>query len=279
VIANVGAELLLLRKRTGTWVLLAVWAALGTLFGYLFPYLSYRSGGFGPVRQPLNQLLPQNLVPNLVGSFPFYGGALVLVLGAMAIGSEFGWGTLKTLFTQRAGRLEVFASKMLALGIMLVPFVLTAFILGTVWGLLIAARENVAVEWPQLWPLLQGLAAAWFILAVWAALGVMLAVVTRGTALAIGIGVLYGLVIEGLLGGFANVLSWLKPVVEGLLRANAYSLVRPLSGASLSASAGAGPGFFPGPFVTSGQALLVLALYLAAFLLISAVVLARRDVV
>jgi ABC-2 type transport system permease protein len=258
--------------------LLAIWATLSTLFGYLFPYLSYRGGGFGPARQPLAQLLPQNLVPNLIGSFPFYGGALVLVLGALSFGSEFGWGTLKTLFTQRASRLEVFAAKIIALGVVLLPFVLAAFALGAVSGLLIAAREGVAVSRPQLWPLLQAFVAAWFILAVWAAFGALLAVLTRGTALAIGIGVLYALVVEGLLGGFASALSWLKPIVQGLLRANAYSLVRPLSGASIGSSAGAGPGFFSGPFVTSDQALLVLAAYLAAFVAIAAIVLVRRDV-
>ena len=41
-------------------------------------------------------------------------------------------------------------------------------------------------------------------MAVWAALGVLLGVLTRGTALAIGIGILYGLVIEGLLSAFLD---------------------------------------------------------------------------
>ena len=45
------------------------------------------------------------------------------MLGVFALGSEYGWGTLKTLFTQRPGRLRVFAAKLAALGIVLVPFV------------------------------------------------------------------------------------------------------------------------------------------------------------
>lgn len=278
MIANVGAELLLLRKRTSTWILLAIWAGLSGLFDYLFPYLSYRTSFSAPVRAPLAQLLPQHLVDNLSGAFPFYGGAIVLILGVLSIGSEFGWGTLKTLFTQRPGRLQVFASKMLALGIILVPFVLAIFALGAVWSVLIGHQENAAVSWPAAWPLVRALLAGWFILAVWTAFGVLLAVLTRGTALAIGIGVLYGLVIEGLLVGFSNALSFLRPIVDGLLRANGYSLVRPLS-AAVGAGATGGPGLFTGPFVTSEQAFLVLLAYLAAFLAVAALLLRRRDMV
>jgi ABC-type transport system involved in multi-copper enzyme maturation permease subunit len=39
-------------------------------------------------------------------------------------GSEYGWDTLRTLFTQRPGRLQVLAAKLAALAIALVPFVL-----------------------------------------------------------------------------------------------------------------------------------------------------------
>ena len=48
------------------------------------------------------------------------------------------------------------------------------------------------------------MAAGWLILAAWAALGVLLGVLTRGTSLAIGVGILYALVIEGLLSAFAD---------------------------------------------------------------------------
>ena len=37
------------------------------------------------------------------------------MLGVFALGSDYGWDTLKTLFTQRPGRLRVFAAKLAAL--------------------------------------------------------------------------------------------------------------------------------------------------------------------
>jgi hypothetical protein len=50
-------------------------------------------------------------------------------------------------------------------------------------------------------------------------------------------------------------------------------------GASVAAAAENGPGAFSGPYVDSVQAALVLAIYTAGFLLVSAYVLRRRDVV
>jgi hypothetical protein len=116
------------------------------------------------------------------------------------------------------------------------------------------------------------------ILAAWAALGVLLAVLTRGVALAMGVGILYALVIEGLLYAFAGQVSLLEPLVELFLRANTYSLAA-VVGASAEAAADNGPGAFAGPFVSGAQAAAILAVYAAAFLGLSALLIRRRDVV
>jgi hypothetical protein len=71
--------------------------------------------------------------------------------------------------------------------------------------------------------------------------------------------------------------SLLEPVVELFLRANAYSLVEPL-GASTTGAANDGPGAFNGPYVGGEQALIVLTAYLAGFLVLSGLLLRRRDV-
>jgi hypothetical protein len=105
----------------------------------------------------------------------------------------------------------------------------------------------------------------------------MLAVVTRGTALAIGVGILYTLVVEGLLSAIAGQVSWLEPVVEFFVRANAYSLTRSL-GVAADAASDNGPGAYSGPWVDGAQAVLVLAVYLVAFLGLSAYLLRRRDI-
>jgi ABC-2 type transport system permease protein len=270
---SISAELLVARKRASTWILLTIWTLLALVFAYIVPYVQYGSG-----RSGLDELVPQNLVGQLMAGFPFFGGVIALQLGVLAFGSEYGWGTLRTLFTQRPGRLQIFAAKLLGLAAVLVPFVLIVYGLGALSSYVIALREGVDVTWPSAWLLLRGLGAGWLILAVWGAFGVLLAVVSRGTSLAVGIGILYALVIEGLLSALASEVSLLDRLVEFFLRANGYSLVTAL-GVSPENVADSGPGSFSGPFVSGGQALLVLASYLVVLVVASGWLLRRRDVV
>jgi ABC-2 type transport system permease protein len=274
VTGGLRAELLVLRKRASSWILLGIWVTLALVFAYVVPYAQYLNR---PSPDGLADVLPENLVGTLMGGFPFFGGVLALMLGVLAFGSEYGWGTLKTLFTQHPGRLHVFGAKLLALAATLVAFVLVVFALGALAGYAIAVREGAEVSWPSLWLLLRGLAAGWLILAVWAAFGVLLAVLFRGTALAVGVGILYALVIEGLLSALATQVSLLDPFVELFVRASGYSLVVGL-GASAEDAGDRGPGSFSGPFVGGEQALLVLVSYLAVFVLVAGWRLRRRDV-
>lgn len=268
------AELLVLRKRASTWILFGIWVTLALVFAYLVPYAQHLNR---PSPDRLADVLPANLVGTLMGGFPFFGGVLALMLGVLTFGSEYGWGTLKTLLTQRPGRLHVFGAKLLALAATLVAFVLVVYALGVLAAYAIALREGAEVSWPSMWLLLRGLAAGWLILAVWAAFGVLLAVLFRGTALAVGVGILYALVIEGLLSALATQVSLLDPLVELFVRASGYSLVVGL-GASAEDAGDRGPGSFSGPFVSGEQALLVLVSYLAVFVLVAGWRLRRRDV-
>jgi ABC-2 type transport system permease protein len=269
----VAAELLVLRKRAATWILLGIWTLLGIFFAYVIPYALDPEDATGGLRQ----FLPQSLAGNLLEGFPFFGGVFALMLGVFAFGSEYGWDTLKTRFTQRPGRLRVFGAKLAALGIVLMPFVLSLFAAGAVASYIIAQIEDAPIAWPSAWLLVRAIGAAWLILAVWAALGVTLGVLTRGTSLAIGVGILYALVIEGLLSALASSVDALEPLTQVFLRANGYSLATAL-GASVDSIESSGPGSFAGPFVSSGQAIAVLIGFVAAFAALTGVVLRRRDV-
>jgi ABC-2 type transport system permease protein len=270
---NVSAELLVLRKRAATWILLGIWTFLGVFFAYVIPY------GLDPEDAPvgLEQFLPESLAGTLIAGFPFFGGVFALMLGVFALGSEYGWGTLKTLFTQRPGRPAVVAAKLAALGIVLVPFVLLLFAAGAVTSFVIAQIEGAPVVWPSAWLLARAMAAGWLILAAWAALGVLLGTVTRGTSLAIGVGILYALVVEGLLSAFAGNVTLLEPLTEVFLRANGYSIAAAL-GASVESIGSSGPGSFDGPFVSGLRGAAVLAAFIAGFVALSGLLIRRRDV-
>ena len=273
MIRSVSAELLVLRKRAATWILLGIWTFLGVFFAYIIPY------ALDPGSAPggLEQFLPGSLSGTLLSGFPFFGGVFALMLGVFALGSEYSWGTLKTLLIQRPGRLRILTAKLAALGIVLIPFVLSLFAAGAITSVVIAQIEGASSSFPSAWLIVRALGAGWLILAAWASLGVLLGVVTRGTSLAIGIGILYALVIEGLLSAFVDSVSVLEPLANVFLRANGYSLVTAL-GASRESIGSNGPGSFGGPFVASGQALVVLVAFTAAFAALTARTLRRRDI-
>lgn len=270
---NVSAELLVLRRRAATWILLGIWTFLGVFFAYVVPY------ALDPEDAPVGiaEFLPESLAGTLLAGFPFFGGVFALMLGVFALGSEYGWDTLKTLFVQGPGRLTVFGSKLIALGIVLIPFVVALFAVGAIASVVIAQIEDAPTVWPPAWLLVRAMAAGWLILAAWAALGVLLGVMTRGTSLAIGLGILYALVVEGLLSAFAESVSLLEPLTQVFLRANGYSLATAL-GAPAAGIESNGPGAFGGPFVDSVQALVVLLAFVAGFSALAAFQLRRRDV-
>jgi len=272
---RIRAELLVLRKRVSAWVLLAVWVALGVMFGYLLPYLTVR-GGNTPA-QALVGVLPKNLTDNVLGGFPVFGGVIALIMGVLAIGSDYGWDTLKTILTQRSGRVRMLGAKLAALAITLSVFTGVMFAAGAATSFLIATMESAPVSWQSPAEVGLALAAGWFVMAIWAGLGVMLAVLSRGTALAIGLGVLYGLAVEALLMAIAGQVSFLQSAAEYSLRANAYSLVTAL-GVPAQALADNGPGGFSGPFVGTGHALTVLTGYLVVGVALAIAALSRRDI-
>jgi ABC-2 type transport system permease protein len=271
--AQITAELLVLRKRAATKILLGIWTFLGVFFAYVVPY------GLDEEDSPagVEEFLPESLAGTLLAGFPFFGGVFALMLGVFALGSEYGWDTLKTLLTQRPRRARVLGAKLAALGIVLIPFVLALFAAGAVASYVIAQIEGASVSWPSPSLLVRAIAAGWLILAAWTTLGVLLGVLTRGTSLAIGVGILYALVVEGLLSAFADSVSVLEPVTEIFLRANGYSLAESL-GAPVDTIESNGPGSFSGPFVGSGQALAALVALGSAFVALSGLLLRRRDV-
>lgn len=228
----VRAELLKLGRRPAAWVLLAAAVVLNQVFGYLIPYLAYRTGdaqtvgGNVPPEQVLASTLPDQLVVNSTGGFPVFAGALSLVLGALMFGGEYGWGTVKTMLTQRPGRVTVLGGQFLTLAIALLVAVATMFVLSaaSAWG--IALAESAPVHWPDITALASGAGAGWLVLLMWASLGGVLGVTLRGVALPIGLGVVWLLGIENLISAMAeSVLTALRPLNDVLPGVNAGSLV------------------------------------------------------
>ncbi|MCL4474202.1 MAG: hypothetical protein M1539_01125 [Actinobacteria bacterium] len=278
------AELLLLRKRAAVWVLLGFWLGASLLFTYILPYVAFLRGlAFhrnisGLVL--LQLILPQNIISNALNSVSFFGVVFVLILAVLSMGSEFSWGTLTPVFTQKASRTRIFFSKTGALAIALVPFVVLVFFIGLLFSLYVAWREGQTVLLPPLWDVVRALGAAWLIMAAWSAFGILISILSSGTALAIGLGIIYSLVVENVIAGFSSQIDFLLQISKGLLRTNGTALISAL-GVSMQSGGGGGGGGgggFAGPSVPTLQAALVMTAYVVLFLGVSAYILRRRDV-
>jgi len=275
------AELFKLLRRPAAWTLLAAAAVLSQVFGYLIPYLSFAGGGSGPMEGAsgdsiLASTLPDQLVANTLGGFPVFAGALALVFGALVFGSEYGWGTVKTLLTQRPGRVAVLGGQFAAMAIAVALGVLVLFGLGAASTTAIAISEGAALDWPSVGELLQGYGAGVAIMLMWATLGAMLGVVLRGVALPIGLGVVWVLGVENLISGVAqSVLTALQPLRDVLPGVNAGSLasaVMPPRPPGVDSP----PGIVS--VVAEGQAMATVACYVVVCLAVALWAARRRDV-
>jgi hypothetical protein len=182
------AEMVKLAKRPAIWILAAVFLVLAQVFGYLFPYIAYRAGGgsgFGAgqtAAQLLADILPARLVPNTLSGFPMFAGAIALVIGGLVAGSEYGWGTLKTILTQRSGRLAVIGGKLLAIVVTTAALVVIVFALNAMWSWVIASVESRPADWPAIGDLARGVGAGCLIIGTWGLFGAALGILFRSTS-------------------------------------------------------------------------------------------------
>jgi hypothetical protein len=209
------AELRRLLRWPATWVLGGVWITLNILFTYVFDWISYRTGQTtGPAEAGvrLEALLPGAVPDVLAQGMPMFGGAIVMILGALAVGSGYGWGTWKTVYTQGPSRAAAFGGTLLTLLVLVAGLVLATIGLDFAMSSVIAAVEGGSAALPGLADLATSYGGAVLILAMWTAGGVLLGVLARGPALAVGLGLVWSLVVENLLRGVANAL----PSIEGI---------------------------------------------------------------
>ena len=276
MISSVKAEWRKLIRRPAIWWLGAFILAIVPLV-YSFSWIQYNSPSFHPdpgltLAQLKAQLYPANFAATMVSGLAFIGGALMLVMGALAVGSEYGWTTFKTIYTQRPGRLQVLAGQLVAISGISVLIVVGIYALGAVSSFTIANLAGVPIVWPALADILKAAGATWLIFDVWMLLGMVMAYLFRQSALAIGLGLAYMLAIEGILfralSGFH--LSWVTTVEKFMVGQNAGALA-----GSFHASGFRGPT----ALVSADHALLVVLAYALAFVILSTVLVRIRDVV
>ncbi|HYM49578.1 MAG TPA: ABC transporter permease subunit [Candidatus Limnocylindrales bacterium] len=276
MIASYRADTLKIRKRTANWILLAVLLLILVFLDYVVGFIVLKNPPPGfrstvPASTLIRETYPENLVPNVISGMLTIGAAILLIFGALSTASEFGWLTVQTILVQGPTRRAVLAGKILALAVVSLLVTIILFAAAALTSYLLVTISGVSSSWPAATTLLRGMGATWFILGVYTAFGMALGVVFRSTAAAIGGGLTYVFVVEGILGLVLGNADWAKEILKFLPgeAATAVSRLFPYSFTGLEQRA---------PLIDGTRGLITLGVYLVAFLVISLVVFDRRDV-
>jgi ABC-2 type transport system permease protein len=271
-------------RRPAVWVCIIVLLAAAVTIGYALPWAietfppsgADRSLPTGTTFADLKiTLYPANVVRQTMQQWYVLGGVFALILGVLSQGSEYGWGTVKTLYTQRDGRLEMLFGKIGALVVLVVVMVVALFAADTVASTAVAVIDGKSLTFPDTDSFIKGLGAMTLIFGFWSVFGLLLATLFRQSAMAIGLGLAYALVVEGLILGFASQFAgWVRdmqqwfPIANTGFIADAFGRVR-IRGLEQAA---------PQPIADGTHGVAVLFVYVTVFLLITALLIRRRDV-
>jgi ABC-2 type transport system permease protein len=266
------AELRKLRLRPAVWILLGIALGIQVLLSYFINWLliTHPLSGGAPPANPVaakHMLYPGEFVSQAAGTAGLVG-ALALILGVLVAGSEFGWGTYKTLLTQRPTRSLTVVAKVAALVAALAAGAVLFYLVGAVCSALIALVDGQPLShWPDVGAVLRAPLATLLTWSWWALFGAALAFLFRQAALPIGLGLAYRFVIEGLVLGLGGAAAgkFVHNLSKGMPGPNADALGQSFSGS------GAGD-------IGAGQATIVLVLYTLAAVAVSVLVVTRRDV-
>jgi ABC-type transport system involved in multi-copper enzyme maturation permease subunit len=276
-VAAFRAEVLKLRKRPGVLILVVTMLGVVLLLGYLLLYVLATQAPDGELQglDPavlIAALRPASLPLQVLGLIVGPGSAIALILGALVFGAEYNWRTIATIATQRPPRLSLVTGRILAVLTAGLALVGAAFVGGAAGAAHVVLLEGGDIAAPAAADVVAAFGVGALAVGVWASIGLCLATVLRGTAWAIGIGLLYSFVVESVLGLLPLSGSVGDTVARALIGNNVTALVVDVAPDSATSLGG------PTIAIDPGQALGVLVMYLATAIVITIVVFIRRDI-
>jgi ABC-2 type transport system permease protein len=277
VTGALAAEWLKVRRNFYIW--LAVLLILIVLAGRDYALNWYLVSGPNPVVPPgstlgdVRQALhPIGLARVAAANGSGITGALEFIVGVLIVGTEYTWGTLRTVLTVGPSRLQTFTAKALCLALVTGIATVLRYLVAAGCSALFVTLDHQAMVWPPAVEIATSLPAAWLIAVCYASFGACLAFIFRRSAMAYGIGLTYLFVIEDRVVGILG-------QSDGPLLSQVWKLFPGPNATALANSFGGAAGSAGQPLLVDPErAVLTLVTYTAVALAISALLLLRRDV-
>jgi ABC-type transport system involved in multi-copper enzyme maturation permease subunit len=272
-------------RRAILWVELAL-LALAVIILHVAIYAAIQAGEFSSEGMPpeLVEQMEQSLIwpAGLAGALDFasgpnLGGLLIIVLVGAVVAQEYTWRTLQLWLSQGVSRPLFLAAKFIALLLPILLMVLVPLLFGGLITALFTQQITGSIpfgdiEWGRV--LLNALSVAYTLLP-YAGLAFFLAVLSRSTIVAIGGGLAYALLLEGIVvellgfvGGIWGQIGQYLPagLARGLLAMNGGLTVE-IEGTMAPAV----------PYLDPVPAAIGIALYTLLFLGLSILIFRRQD--
>ncbi|MGH7910135.1 MAG: ABC transporter permease [Candidatus Dormibacteraceae bacterium] len=276
------AELLKTGKRWAPWILLGISLLVLVGFQYLIEWLVQTYA----VKHPAGVSATAAKASLYPAGFAFealsasLAPAMATILGVLLIGIEYGSETLKTLFTIRPARLEALAAKFSAILIAVAIGVVVTFAAAAAASVVFGALDGQPLNhWPSAGQVVEAMLGTLLIWCWWAFFGAALAILLRNVGLAIGLGLAWSLIAEGLILSILAVVGgkfW-QGVANAFPGGNAKALSNVFEPAS-AVHATVGAVGAPAATVGAGQATFVLLGYCVLALVVSFAFVGLRDV-
>ena len=272
-----------LRHRRLPWILLGITALLVQV-NFWVSYALFRGGNVAMGDGSESGTVTVSTSDQFVEMFAFptslangfivgrgFGGILVMILAASLIGSEYGWGALRTVLTKGTGRWPLLASKLTLLAGLSVGALVVATVALGVSSMIALTTLNTdwvaaSADWSGLGI---GFGKAVFGMLPYVALAVCAAVLTSSTGAAIGISLGYWFA-ESILVGVLAQFDWYE-------RIDVFVLGQAVSGWMGSSAGGLSFGT-GGELPDATQAFLVLAGYVIVLATAAFWLFQRRDI-
>ena len=207
------AEFFKLRKRMMTWVLALLLVGIVVLLYSVLWSISGRSDSFGrgekfTAAQLRQALFLQASVPFALQIVSMFGTLFAVILAAAAVGSEYGWGTVRSTATVASSRTRMLSARLIVVSGLVAAGTLLAVAVGVAYSTIIMSVtgnfDSSFITGGFVWHQVASYGRTLFAIAPYVAIAFSAAVIGRSTLAGVGAG----------LG-----VSFLEPIISNLMRA------------------------------------------------------------
>jgi ABC-2 type transport system permease protein len=287
------SEIHKIRRRWMTWIILGLIAAMGLVF-YELLYFSLNAqlqllksgnapaGAVGPggvdaaVRQmeeTLQQVQPSHVSELGIGLVAGLGSVMLIVFAASHMGTEFGWGTLRTLLASGMSRRAFLATKLASLLLFAIVFTFLGMLSAIAASFIVSAQAGYSTDGLDLAKILSASWRTGYAFLPYLALASLIALWSRSS----GAGIAAGLVIYFAESIVTSLLISFNRDYATIANLGISRNVSSLSRTSVTV-AGTNPAATASTLPDQAQAALVLALWTIAFISLAYWRLRKRDV-